>query len=90
MSRQKIAIRPCTVVYLLMISMTLFTWYVGVAGYQGLLVSLLVLGLSLLKGQLIGDYYMGLKWVSSGWRWLVVGWLLIPGSLISWAFIIAE
>ena len=62
----------------------------ALAGYQGLLVSLFVLGLSLFKGQLIGDYYMGLKWVSGVWRWLVVGWLLIPGSLISWAFFITE
>lgn len=83
---QKIAIRPCTVVYLVMMAMTLFTWYAGVSGFSGLLVSLLVLGLSLIKGQLIGDYYMGLKWVSSGWRWLISGWLLLPGILISLAF----
>ena len=86
MSAQRIAIRPCTVVYLVMMGMTLFTWYVGVSGFSGLPVSLLVLGLSLIKGQLIGDYYMGLKWVSSAWRWLITGWLLLPGILISLAF----
>jgi hypothetical protein len=86
MSAQKIAIRPCTIVYLLMMAMTLFTWYVGSAGFSGLLVSLLVLGLSLIKGQLLGDYYMGLKWVTSLWRWLIIVWLLLPGTLISLAF----
>jgi hypothetical protein len=90
MSAQKIAIRPCTIVYLVMMSMTLFTWYVGISGYSGLLVSLLVLGLSLIKGQLIGDYYMGLKWVNSAWRWLIAGWLLLPGILISLAFYSAD
>jgi hypothetical protein len=73
-----------------MIGMTLFTWYVGIAGFQGLALSLLVLALALFKGLLIGDYYMGLKWVSSAWRWLVIGWLLIPGSLITWAFLMSN
>jgi hypothetical protein len=86
LATRKIALRPCTIVYLLLLAMTLFTWAVGIAGFSSLLVSLLVLGLSLVKGQMIGDYYMGLKWVNSSWRWLVTGWLLLPGILISLAF----
>ncbi len=81
-----IGLRPCTFIYLLLMMITFFTWYVGVSHLSGLTFSLLVLGLSLLKGFLIGDYYMGLKNVASGWRWIIVGWLLIPGSLISYAF----
>jgi hypothetical protein len=23
-------------------------------------------------------------------RWLIVGWLLIPGTLITWAFLLSE
>lgn len=81
-----IGIRPCSLIYLLLIALTFVTWYVGVSQLSGLAFAYLVLGLSLFKGFLIGDYYMGLKTVSTGWRWIIVGWLVIPGSLISIAF----
>jgi cytochrome c oxidase subunit 4 len=90
MSRQLLVLRPCTWVYLLMILLTLLTWSVAAAGLGGISLSLCVLALALLKGQLIGDYYMGLKWVNSAWRWLVIGWLCIPGALISWAFFLGD
>lgn len=79
-------IRPCTIVYLLLMLLTLITWAVGVAGLDGLIMALMVLGLALLKAQLIGDYYMGLKRVSGVWRWVIIGWLFFTGSLISIAF----
>ncbi len=79
-------IRPCTWIYLLLMLLTLFTWLVGVTGQNGFGISMLVLGLSLLKGQLIGDFYMGLRQVTSFWRWVIVIWLLFPGSLIGLAF----
>lgn len=84
------AIRPCTRVYLLLIGLTLFTWAVGTAGLGGLTLSLLVLGLALLKGHLIGDYFMGLNRVRGLWRWAIVIWLLVPGGLISVAFILTN
>ena len=85
-----IGLKPCTLVYIILILLTLFTWYVGLSGLSGLTISFLVLGLSLLKGQFIGDYYMELQKVSSAWRWVIVVWLLVPGSLIAIAFYITE
>jgi len=87
--KNSVGLRPCTFVYLLLMVLTFFTWYVGVSGYGGLTIAFVVLGLSLLKGHLIGDYYMGLKLVSSGWRWVIMIWLLLPGSLIAIAFYIS-
>ncbi len=84
-----IPLKPCTIVYILLMLLTLFTWYAGVSEFSGLTISFIVLGLSLLKGHLIGDYYMGLKTVSGGWRWLIVGWLVLPGMLITIAFFIS-
>ena len=49
-------------------------------------ISLAVLGIALIKGQLIGDYFMGLKAVSGFWRWVIFIWLFIPGGLITIAF----
>ena len=84
------AIRPCTWVYLLLMFLTVVTWAIGQAGLSGLNISLLVLAMALIKGQLIGDYYMGLKTVRGFWRWIIVLWLLIPGALITTAFILAS
>lgn len=84
------AIRPCTAVYLLLLGLTLVTYVVGQAGLSGLWVALAVLMLALLKGQLIGDYFMGLKGLRGPWRWVVFVWLFVPGILISTAFILAR
>ena len=57
---KSIGMRPCTFVYVLLMALTVVTWYVGVSELSGLTFAFLVLGLSLIKGHLIGDYYMGL------------------------------
>ena len=82
-------IRPCTFVYLLLIGLTVVTWAIGVSGLSGLWLALLVLAFALLKGQLVGDWFMGLRVVRGIWRWVIVIWLLIPGGLISLAFILS-
>lgn len=90
MSQIRSILRPCTRVYLLMCGLTLVTWAVGATGVQGIGVTLLVLGFALLKGQLVGEWFMGLHGVSGAWRWVVSVWLLVIGGLISFAFIIAN
>ncbi len=79
-------VRPCTRVYLLMMGLTLVTFLFGILGARGLGISLLVLAFALFKGHLVGDYFMGLRGVRGPWRWVILLWLLIPGSLISTAF----
>jgi cytochrome c oxidase subunit 4 len=80
-------IRPCTFVYIVLMGLTLVTWMIGKSGMAGLEVSLIVLGFALIKGLLIGDYYMGLRGIKSIWRWVIIIWLVIPGALITWAFV---
>ena len=82
-------VRPCTIVYIVLMGLTLATWLIGKAGISGLDISLLVLGFAAVKGLLIGDYYMGLRGLKSIWRWVIIIWLVIPGCLISWTFAIA-
>ena len=60
------------------------------AGLAGLWVSLTVLAFALLKGHLVGDWFMGLRGVRGVWRWVVVLWLLIPGGLITVAFVLSH
>lgn len=82
--------RPCTRVYLVLMTLTLITFLIGQAGLEGLGVSLLVLGLALLKGHLVGDFFMGLKGLRGPWRWVVLLWLILPGGLITLAFALAS
>jgi len=75
-----------TRVYLLLLILTTVTLGVGHAEAAGLGISLAVLGLALLKGQLVGDYFMGLKGIRGPWRWVISLWLLLVGALIASAF----
>ena len=88
-AEQRYAIRPCTIIYIALMGLTFITWMIGKAELSGLDISLLVLALALLKGLLVGDYFMGLRSVSGFWRLPVLIWLLLPGGLITWAFIIS-
>ena len=83
-------IRPCTRIWLLLMALSYVTYLVGASALDALWASLLVLGFAVLKGQLIGDYYMGLRWVSGFWRWVIALWLVVPGALITTAFVLAS
>ncbi len=85
-TRARHLFRPCTWVYVVLLSLTFITWLVGVNHFSGRFFAFLVFGFALLKGQLIGDYFMGLKQVAGPWRWVVFTWLLLVGILISSAF----
>lgn len=89
MNRERVRLRPCTLVYLAMIGLTLVTFGIGAAGLGGLEVSLTVLAFALIKGQMLGDYFMGLKGLSGPWRWVIFLWLFVPGTLITAAFILS-
>lgn len=82
--------RTCTRVWLIMMGLTFVTYLIGVSDPGGIEPSLLVLGLALFKGQMLGDYFMGLKGIKGFWRWPVTLWLLIPGGLITTAFLLAS
>lgn len=81
-------LRPCSWIYVFLILLTAITWAIGRAGLEGLAPSLLVLGFALLKGQLIGDYFMGLRRVRGIWRWVIVIWLVLLGGLLTTAFLL--
>ncbi len=79
-------VRPCTFVWLLLMGLTLATWAIGYAGLAGPRITLIVLAFALIKGWLVGDYFMGLHRVRGIWRWPILLWLLIPGVIIAYAF----
>lgn len=81
--------RMANLTYLVMVVFTFLTFYIGESGVGGLLISLTVLCVALLKGHLVGDYFMGLAKVHGFWRWIVTIWLLLPAMLIGTAFVLA-
>jgi len=86
MNQKRLFLRPCTWVYATLLFLTFITWFVGVNHLSGRFFAFMVLGFALLKGQLIGDYFMGLKQVAGLWRWVIFIWLVLVGTLISVAF----
>lgn len=82
-------IRPCTWVYILLITFTCVTFFIGQMGLSGIKTSLFVLLLALIKGELVGAYFMGLGRLRGMWRWPVIIWLFIPGIMIGTAFYLA-
>ena len=85
-----LGIRACTWVWIIMLMLSLLTYLAGQQGLSGLSISLGVLFLALVKGHLLGAYFMGLGRVRGFWHWPVTLWLLLPGSLIGIAFILAS
>lgn len=43
---------------------------------------------ALFKGQLIGDWFMGLRGVRGIWRWVIITWLFVFGGLITLALVL--
>jgi hypothetical protein len=72
-----------------MMGLTFATFAVGALEVSTLGASLSVLALALVKGQLLGDYFMGLKGLKGIWRWVILLWLLVPGALIAAAFVLS-
>ena len=79
-------LRHCTWVYLILVALTFTTYAVGELGLGGISFSLLVLGIALVKGHLVGDFFMGLHGLSGPWRWVILIWLTLIGGLITLAF----
>ena len=85
-----LGMRPCTWVFVLLVTLTFVTFYIGEQQMGGLTIALFVLGIAMIKGYLVGAYFMGLGGLRGLWRWPVSVWLIIPGSLITTAFILAR
>ncbi len=84
--KQILGIRACTWVYTFLLIFSFTTYLIGRFGLGSLGTSIAVLLLALIKGHLVGLYFMGLVRVKGFWHWPVTIWLIVPGSLISIAF----
>ena len=79
-------LRPCTWTWLVLMGLTLALLAVGKAGLGGVGIVTLVLLSTLVKTQLVADYFMGLKRTRLLWRAIVTVYLLLVIALIGLAY----
>lgn len=81
--------RYSTIVWLLLVALTLVTYAMGETGMAGSGAMLGLLLIALVKGQMVANYFMGLRHVALGWRAVMLAYFLIVGGLIALAYRLA-
>lgn len=79
--------RPCTLVWLVMMLLTVATYSIGEAGMGGTTIVLVVLGIAVIKVQIVANYFMDLRHTRWLWRGIVLGWLMLVAGLIAIAYL---
>lgn len=72
--------------WLILLVLTGVTFGLAEAGMSGGTVLLPVLAATLFKGRIVIDRFMALRHVAAGWRWTVLGWLIVVLGTIGYAF----
>ncbi len=75
-----------SVIYALLIVLTLVTYQIGEIGVSSLNTSLLVFAIAIFKGIMISEHFMQLKKVKGIWRWPILIWLMLLSIVIYIAF----
>lgn len=75
-----------TFIFISLFVLTSITLILGETSLSGLVFISIVILTSFLKGTLIIDYFMELKYVSFGYRFVVILWLIVVVSVIGIAY----
>lgn len=78
-----------TMIWLLLVALTLVTFRIGQSSAAGSSAMLAVLLIALVKGQMVANYFMGLRRVHIGWRMLILAYFLTVGGCIALAYQLA-
>jgi cytochrome c oxidase subunit 4 len=79
-------IRPCTFVWLTLMVLTLVTLSIGQMGLSGMNVVIFILVTTFIKGQMVADFFMGLKRVRWAWRIIVLLYMVFVCTMIGIAY----
>lgn len=80
--------KPCTIAWAALVGLAIFTYRLGAYGSGQPLMGA-ALCLTLLKGQLVVDYFMGLRSVRPLWRIAMAAYLIVVGGVIAIAYLSA-
>ncbi len=78
-----------TIIWIILITITITTALIGFFELSGVYVVAFVLVSVFIKGQLIIDYYMGLKHVRAYWRLAMLGFVVVIPGVIFAGYLIA-
>ncbi len=81
-------IRPCTVIWLVLMALTLVTLGIGKLGLSGTGVVAFIMTTTFIKGQMVADYFMGLKQVRWSFRIITLLYMVIVCGLILVAYMV--
>ena len=76
-----------TAIWAALVALTIVTYSIGETGLAGKNVMLALLLIALVKGQMVANYFMGLRHTNIWWRSIVFGYFVIVGGLIAVAYI---
>ncbi|MCF8186855.1 MAG: cytochrome C oxidase subunit IV family protein [Sulfuritalea sp.] len=76
-----------TVIWLILVALTLATWRIGEAGMVGKSAMLLLLFIAMIKSQMVANYFMALRHTRLIWRGIMFGYFVIVGGLIALAYL---
>jgi len=76
-----------TIIWLVLVALTLTTFSLGEAGLSGKGIMLTLLAITMIKSQLVANYFMGLRKTRLLWRAIMLGYFLIVGGLIALAYL---
>lgn len=77
-------------IWITLLTLTLLTYFIGESDLVGalpMLTMLTMLTISLIKGQLVANFFMGLRSVSWGWRLIMPSYFLLVGSFVALAYL---
>jgi caa(3)-type oxidase subunit IV len=77
-----------TAIWLVLVILTIATFSLGKTGVSGKGVMLTLLAITMIKSQLVANYFMGLRKTRFLWRAIMFGYFVIVGSLIAAAYLI--
>jgi caa(3)-type oxidase subunit IV len=80
--------RFSTRVWLILTTLTIATFSIGEAGLSGKGIMLSLLAIAFIKGQLVANYFMGLRHAGWFWRGIILGYFLVVGGMIAVAYLI--
>ena len=76
-----------TVIWLVLVALTIVTFSLGEAGMSGKGVMLTLLAITMIKSQLVANYFMALRKTKFLWRAIMFGYFIIVGGLIAMAYL---
>ena len=77
-----------TVIWLLLVALTVATFSIGEACMAGKNIMLILLSIAMIKSQIVANYFMALRQTKLIWRLVMLLYFVIVGGLIALAYLI--